>query len=147
VSQSTMNMFFAISGFGAFTLGVTVTNFRWRRIAEERDWDRVQAQAFRVRELFDRADMEHRKRVTLENDFREVIGDLLDKYQKLDRIIQRTRNKKINKIVRMSKGWRTILTEKIAFVLSLWPGGGDQTKIAWENWPIYSDTDRRVSVS
>lgn len=134
-------------------IGGTIVNFYWRRISEERNWDAARSGAFQVRELHMLADREVRKRKKIEAeayqlmaDTKEYVGDLLAKVNRQAAIIENSRNRKIQRLVRLSKGWRTVAWEKFSLVLSLWPGGNDQTTIAWENWPIYSD-DRRVSVS
>lgn len=141
-----MNTMFMISGLGGAVIGATLVNLRWRRIAEERDYDAIQIQAFRVRELYDRADEEIRKRKKIETDAhavvqqaREYIGDLLVRVNRQADIIERSRNKKIQKVIRLSKGWRVLLAEKIAAVISHWPGGEDYTKAAWESWPVYNE--------
>lgn len=139
-----MNTMFAISGFGGIVIGATLMNYRWRRIEEDCNWDAARSSAFQVRELHLLADRETRKRQKAEAEAKkavaeakEWVGDLLTRVNRQATIIEQTRNRKVQKLVRLSKGWRVLATEKIAHIIKLWPGWSTNMTAAWDDWPTY----------
>lgn len=121
--------------------GAGVSNWRWLRVAEEEHYNRHRAGAFRVRELFERADREHRLRLRVEREAQAALAetrvwvdDLLARVRAQEQVIRATRRRHIRRVARLAAGW----PGRVAACVRAWPGG-DPNRTLPNTWPVYGE--------